>query len=204
MQGVRIQSLVREEIRSCMLQLRIPHATTKTWGSQINIKKKKKKSKWCFPEFSELFWQIVAAEEKSWILETSHPGRTMSSLDTLLQLTSEVGTSAEWSPLSVGSDLNLNWIESKCWTPQFSSVHFSRSVMSDSLRPHELQHARPPCPSPTPRVHPNSWASSRWCHPSISSSVVPFSSCPQSLPASGSFPMSQLFTWGGQSIRVQV
>ena len=79
-----------------------------------------------------------------------------------------------------------------------SSVQFSHSVMSDSLRPHESQHARAPCPSPTPRVYPNSCPSSQWCHPAISSSVVPFSSCPQSLPASGSFPMSQLFTWGGQ------
>ena len=83
-----------------------------------------------------------------------------------------------------------------------SSVQFSRSVVSDSLWPHESQHARPPCPSPTPRVHPNSHASSQWCHPAISSSVVPFSTCPQSLPASGSFPMSQLFVWGGQSIGV--
>ena len=83
-----------------------------------------------------------------------------------------------------------------------SSVQFSCSVVSDSLRPHELQHASPPCPSPTPRVHPNPCASSRWCHPAISSSVVPFSSCPQSVPASGSFPMSQLFAWGGQSIGV--
>ena len=82
---------------------------------------------------------------------------------------------------------------------QFSSVHFSRSVMSDSLRPHELQHTRPPCPSPTPRVHSNSRPSSQWCHPAISSSVVPFSSCPQSLPGSESFPISQLFAWGGQS-----
>ena len=72
--------------------------------------------------------------------------------------------------------------------------------MSDSLRPHESQHTRPPCPSPPPGVHPNSCPSSRWCHPVISSSVIPFSSCPQSLPASGSFPMSQLFAWGGQSI----
>ena len=71
--------------------------------------------------------------------------------------------------------------------------------MSDSLWPHESQHARPPCPLPTPGVHSNSCPSSRWCHPTISSSVVPFSSCPQSLPASESFPMSQLFTWGGQS-----
>jgi len=79
------------------------------------------------------------------------------------------------------------------------SVQFSPSVMSDSLRPHEPQHARPPCPSPTPRVHSNSHPSSQWCHPAISSSVLPFSSCPQSLPASESFPMSQLFAWGGQS-----
>ena len=84
----------------------------------------------------------------------------------------------------------------------FSSVQFSRSVMSDSLRPHESQHARSPCPSPTPGVYSNSCPSSRWCHPTISSSVIPFSSCPQSLPASGSFPTSQLFTWGGQTIRV--
>ena len=83
---------------------------------------------------------------------------------------------------------------------KFSSVQFSHSVMSDSLRPHELQHARPPCPSPTPRVHPNSCPLSRWCNPGISSSVIPFSSCPQSLPASEYFPMSQLFAQGGQSI----
>ena len=82
------------------------------------------------------------------------------------------------------------------------SVQFSRSVMSDSLQPHELQHTRPPCPSLTSGVHSNSWSSSRWCHPAISSSVVPISSCPQSLPASGSFPMSQLFVLGGQSIGI--
>ena len=79
---------------------------------------------------------------------------------------------------------------------------FSRLVVSDSLRPHESQHTRPPCPSPTPRVHPNSCPSSQWCHPAISSSVFPFSSCPPSLPASGSFPMSQLFAWGGHSTGV--
>ena len=84
----------------------------------------------------------------------------------------------------------------------FSSVQFSRSVMSNSLWPHESQHARPPCPSLTPGVHSNSCSSSRWCHAAISSSVIPFSSCPQSLPASESFPMSQLFTWGGQSTGV--
>ena len=80
-----------------------------------------------------------------------------------------------------------------------TSVQFSHSVMSNSLQPHESQHTRPPCPSPTPGVHSDSRPSSKWCHPAISSSVVPFSSCPQFLPASETFPMSQLFTWGGQS-----
>ena len=84
----------------------------------------------------------------------------------------------------------------------YVSVQFSHSVLSDSFRPHELQHARLPCPSPTPGVHANSCPLSRWCHPAISSSVVPFSSCPQSLPASESFSMSQLFTSGSQSIGV--
>ena len=91
-------------------------------------------------------------------------------------------------------------IVTKC----FSSVQSSHSVVSDSLKPHESQHARPPCPSPTPGVHPDSRPLSQWCHPAISTSVIPFSSCPQSLPASESFPMSQLFTWGGQSIGVSV
>ena len=92
---------------------------------------------------------------------------------------------------------------------KFSSVQFSRSVMSDSLQPHELQHTRPPCPSPTPRVYPNSCALSQWCHPTISSSVIPFSSsvipfssCPQSFPASGYFQMSHLFASGVQSTGV--
>ena len=82
------------------------------------------------------------------------------------------------------------------------SVQFSCSVVSDSLQPHEWQHARPPCPSPIPGVHPNSGPSSQWCNPAISSSVVPWSSCHECLPASGSFPMSQLFTRGGQSTGV--
>ena len=93
-----------------------------------------------------------------------------------------------------------------CWTRlsnfhscfllySLSSVQFSRSVMSNSLWPHESQHARPSCPSPTPGVHSNSYPLSRWCHPAISSSVVPFSSCPQSLPTLESFPMSQLFSF---------
>ena len=104
------------------------------------------------------------------------------------------------------------------WIPQFPSidafmslkfiwgkkvsVSFSHSVMSDSFQPHELQHARPPCPSPTAGVYTNSCPSSQWCHPAISPSVSPFSSCPQSLPASESFQMNQLFAWGGQSIGV--
>ena len=87
-------------------------------------------------------------------------------------------------------------------THQFSSVQFSRSVVSDSSRPHESQLARLPCSSPSPGVHSDSRPSSQWCHPAISSSVVPFSSCPQALPASESFPMSQLFTWSGQSTGV--
>ena len=82
------------------------------------------------------------------------------------------------------------------------SVQFSHSVVSDSLWPHESQHARPPCPAPTPGVHSDSRPSSQWCHLAISSSVVPFSSCPQSFPASESFPVSQPFSWGGQSTGV--
>ena len=82
----------------------------------------------------------------------------------------------------------------------YGSVQFSHSVKSNSLRPHGLQHIRPPCPSPTPGVYSNSCPSSWWCHPTISSSVIPFSFCLQSFSASGSFPVSQLFTSGGQSI----
>ena len=88
------------------------------------------------------------------------------------------------------------------WPCQIRSDQVSCSVVSDSLRPHESQHARPPCPLPTPGVNSHSCPSSQWCHPAISSSVVPFSSCSQSLPASESFPMSQLFVWGGQSTGV--
>ena len=103
-------------------------------------------------------------------------------------------------------DLLLLCLNTQHTTPKscfpISSVQFSRSVMSNSLQPHELQHTRPPCPSPTPEVYPNSCPLSRWCHPAISASVVPFSSCLQSLPASESFPMSQLFAWGGQSTGV--
>ena len=92
----------------------------------------------------------------------------------------------------------LHFLSLERLSVQFSSVQFSCSVVSNSLRAHESQHTRPPCPLPTPGVHPNPCASSWWCHPAISSSVVPFSSCPQSFPASGSFPMSQPFASGGQ------
>ena len=95
-----------------------------------------------------------------------------------------------WNVTHTTEDLNFNFI----------FIQFSRSVVSDSLRPHELQHTRPPCPSPTSRVYSNPCPLSRWCHPTISSSVIPFSSCPQPFPASGSFQMSQLFTSCGQTI----
>ena len=101
-------------------------------------------------------------------------------------------------------DLTLKVTVTQVILIQFSSVQFSCSIVSDSLRPHESQHARTPCPSPTSGVHSHSCPSSRWCHPAISSSVIPFPSCPQSLPASGSFPMNQLFAWGGQSTGVSV
>ena len=101
-----------------------------------------------------------------------------------------------WSRLLIGISVKSNgWI---------SSVHFNRSVMSDSLWPHGLQHSRLPCPSPIPRAGSNLGPSSRWCHPTISSSIVPFFSCPQSFPALGSFSMSQFFTSGGQSTGASV
>ena len=104
-------------------------------------------------------------------------------------------------------DLSTNWInkdrnENDWYKTTTTLVQFSHSVVFNSLRPHEPQHARPPCPSPTPGVHGNPCPSSQWCHPSIVSSVVPFCSCTQSFPASGSFQVSQFFTLGGQSIRV--
>ena len=103
----------------------------------------------------------------------------------------------------IGKGVHQGCILSPCsfnLNAEFSSVQSLSHVRL--LRPHESQHARPPCPLPTPRVYSNSCPLSQWCHPAISSSVIPFSSCPQSLPASASFPMSQLFTWGGQSIGV--
>ena len=101
-------------------------------------------------------------------------------------------------PVGPVSLVNTKWNSSCVNFP----VQFSRSVMSDSSQPHELQHTRPPCPSPTPGVYSNSCPSSRWCHPTISSSVVPFSSCPQSLPASGSSPRNQFVASDGQSLGV--
>ena len=105
--------------------------------------------------------------------------------------------SLSWYSWGIGSRTPICGCQSLCMLSQFSL-----SVVSDSLRPHESQHVRHPCLSPTPRVYSNPCPSSRWCHPTISSSVIPFSSCPQSLPASGSFSMNQLFAWGGQSIGV--
>ena len=108
--------------------------------------------------------------------------------------------------LDPSASLRMAWFHSFSWLSSIPlcvcSVQFSRSIVSDSLQPHESQHARPLCPSPSPGVHSDSRPSSRWCHPAIPSLVIPFSSCPQSLPASESFPMSQPFAWGGQSTGV--
>ena len=111
----------------------------------------------------------------------------------LVQISQNIVYVYHYCKITVGIDFVIWCIN------QIRSDQISPSVVSDSFRPHESQQARPPCPSPTPRVHSNSRPSSQWCHPAISSSVVPFSSCPQSIPASESFPMSQLFAWGGQS-----
>ena len=107
-----------------------------------------------------------------------------------------------WSTLLAGGNTRMKITGKISRKRCISSIQISRLVMSNSWLPHELQHARPPCPSPTPGVHPNSCPSSRWYHPAISSSVVPFSSCPQSLPSSGSFPMTQHLVWSGQSFGV--
>ena len=141
----------------------------------------------------------------------SRPGNVKSMLRFIMVLTSSIsptcfpGGSAVKNPPAM-QELQETWVWSLGQKDPFeegiSSVQFSRSVLFDSLRPHESQHARSPCPSPTPGVHSDSHPSSQRCHPAISSSVVPFSSCPQSIPASESFPMSQLFTWGGQSTGV--
>ena len=119
---------------------------------------------------------------------------------TIVQINKFIITKLEKEPKYPSTYEWLNMFHYYIMNYSVSSVH--HSVMSNSLWPHELQHARPPCPSSTTRIHSNSCPSSPWCHPAISSSVVPFSSCPQSLPASESFPMSQLFTRSGQSTGV--
>ena len=129
---------------------------------------------------------------KEWVPTRGEPGSFSCFSSTLLMLYLFIDTTA-WNIISIISWDLLNSL--------FSSVHFNCSVMSDSLRPHELQDTGPPCPSPTPRVYPNSCPLSRWCHLTVSSSVILFCSCPQSFPASGSFPVSQL-TSGGQSMGV--
>ena len=119
---------------------------------------------------------------------------------------------SDWTELNLGTQ-QCHQTSTVLWSCFFLLCFYSKvgclhsgfsssSVVSDSLRPHELQHTRPPCPSPTPGVYPNSCPLSQWCHPTISSSVVPFSSCPQSFPTSGSFQISQLFASGGQSIGI--
>ena len=127
-----------------------------------------------------------------WLYEVSPSLAAMNIINLILIFTI-------WWCLCVESSLGLFKFLYICYVLSFQ---FSNSVVSNTLWPHGLQHARPPCPSPAPRVHPNSCPLSWWCHPTISSSVVPFSSCPQSFPASGSFQISQLFASGGQSIGV--
>ena len=158
----------------------------------------------CWPSLALLFltlmessWHFVSwATERpngndwDWLPATNHRPEVLRSMAYKKPIP------ANNSVIEFGCEFSLSW------TPRWLSVQFSHSVVSDSLRPHELQHARPPYPSPTPWVHPDSRPSSQWWHPAISSSVVPFSSCPQSLPASESFPMSLLFTWGGQNTGV--
>ena len=118
------------------------------------------------------------------------------------QISTELDSHKSANPTALESSPNYSPYPSLEKIFSMKPVQFSHSVMSDSFQTHELQHTRPPCPSPTPGVDSNSCPSSRWCHPAISSSVVPSSSCPQSLPASGTFPVSQLFAWGGQSTGV--
>ena len=148
---------------------------------------------------------IRACLRKTWYIPR---GQRSLHLRTNTEIRSQEWLEVNWTKLwknreeinvSESQEANEKKIQESADVP---SVQFSRSVMSDYLQPRESQHARPPCPSPTPRVHSDSRPSSQWCYPAISPSVVPFSSCPQSLPASESFPVSQLFTGGGQSIGV--
>ena len=138
-------------------------------------------------------WQtMVHGVSKSWTRLSKHPQNINTYYNSYNRIIGYLTIQGSQTPTANVSQ----------WKIHGPSVQFSSSVMFDSLRPNELQHTRPPCPSPTPGVHSHSRPSSQWCHPAISSSVVPFSSCPQSLPASESFPMSQLFAWDGQSTGV--
>ena len=142
-----------------------------------------------------LYWKTSQRPNCTFMVYQSSHRRNI--LSTLFQKCLTRGSFNDvWWQISIFRGIILNYILS------VSLVQFSHSVMSNSLRPHEFQHTRPPCPSPTPGVHSDSRPSSQWCHPVISSSVVPFSCCPQSLPASESFLVSQLFSWGDQSIGV--
>jgi len=132
-----------------------------------------------------------------WHSHTLQPGETLGFI--MMTFINALQNTRKWN-----DHICCNWLKLRFMYLflNISSVQFSRSVVSNSLRPHEPQHTRPLCPLPTPGIHSDSCPSSRWCHPAISSSVIPFSSCPQSLPASESFPVSQLFAWGGQSTGV--
>ena len=148
------------------------------------------------PLFFSLFLPILPSLCPAWIISVLKHSKGGPLLDVTVQSRKKTLSVriSKIQQLQVFLSNLLQWV--------FSSVQFSCSVVSDFLWPDESQHSRPPCPSPTPGIYSNSCPLSRWCHPAISFSVVPFSSCPQSLPASGSFPMSQLFAWGGQSIGV--
>ena len=177
---------------------------TSGWGERVphprNLVGYKGKGVWGEDHFLSHSWVDVtlplSVSDEGVFLSLHSQGRTV------MALWKNYFTSQYSKALSVW---NVTFHKVFCmYSDSISSVKFSRSVVSDSLRPHESQHARPPCPSPTPRVYTNSCPLSQSCHPAISSSVVPFSSCPQSFPASGSFQMNQLFTSDGQSIGVSV
>ena len=147
-------------------------------------------------------WSLLKLVSIELVMPSNHP--TISSSVVPFSSCLQSFLPLESFPMSQFHEVNLAFLSLPMPFESNSiiSVQFSHSVMSDSLRPHGLQHTRPPCPSPTPGVHPNSCPWSWWCHPTISSSAVPLSSHLQSFPASGSFPMSQLFTSGGQRIAV--
>ena len=174
-----------------------------------------------------LTWQAVGPENEAvrglvaFVLPWARPSVSMSFLGFWLQSDAMLGIHQKgnlprrvlwiFGGNSLGNDSDDGQFNRSSWkseslpyAPTPGSVQFSHLVVSNSLQPHELQHARPPCPSPTPGVHPNPCPLSQWCHPTISSSVIPFSSCLQFFPTSGSFPMSQLLAWGAQSIGVSV